>query len=57
MHLLASIPNASWAEQRRLLDDLWVSRPTIADGFITAPETPGRGLAFKPEVMTDFSIP
>ena len=57
VHLLASIPNASWAEQMGLLDDLWVSHPTIANGIITAPETPGHGLEFKPGVMRDFAIP
>ncbi|TCH98259.1 mandelate racemase/muconate lactonizing enzyme family protein [Roseococcus sp. SYP-B2431] len=56
VHLLASIPNASWAEQMGLLDDLWVSRPKIADGMITAPETPGHGLAFRPEVLKDFRL-
>jgi L-alanine-DL-glutamate epimerase-like enolase superfamily enzyme len=54
VHLLASIPNASWAEHMGLLDDVWVTHPVIADGYITAPETPGHGLAFKPEVLADF---
>lgn len=54
VHLLASIPNASWAEQMGLLDDVWVERPRIANGLITAPEAPGHGLAFKPEVLKDF---
>ncbi len=39
-----------------LLDDVWVSRPTIANGIITAPETPGHGLAFRPEVLKDFVL-
>lgn len=56
VHLLASIPNGLWAEQMGLLDDVWVSRPKIADGLITAPETPGHGLAFKPEVLKDFRL-
>jgi L-alanine-DL-glutamate epimerase-like enolase superfamily enzyme len=54
IHLLASIPNGLWAEQMGLLDDLWVSHPKVVDGMITAPETPGHGLAFRPEVMKDF---
>jgi len=54
VHLLASIPNASWAEQMGLLDDVWVDHPAIVDGFITAPETPGHGLEFKPEIRKDF---
>jgi L-alanine-DL-glutamate epimerase-like enolase superfamily enzyme len=56
VHLLASIPNSSWAEQMGLLDDVWVERPKIATGFITAPEKPGHGLAFKPEVLKDFVL-
>lgn len=56
VHLLASIPNGIWAEQMGLLDDVWVSRPKIADGVITAPETPGHGLAFRPEVLKDFRL-
>jgi L-alanine-DL-glutamate epimerase-like enolase superfamily enzyme len=56
VHLLASIPNGIWAEQMGLLDDVFVSLPTIANGMITAPETPGHGLAFRPEVLTDFVL-
>ena len=56
VHILASIPNGIWCEQMGLLDDVWVSRPAIAGGMITAPETPGHGLAFKPEVMRDFVL-
>lgn len=56
VHLLASIPNGIWAEQMGLLDDVFVSLPKIADGMIAAPETPGHGLAFRPEVMTDFVL-
>jgi L-alanine-DL-glutamate epimerase-like enolase superfamily enzyme len=56
VHILASIPNGLWAEQMGLLDDVWVSHPKIENGFITAPETPGHGLAFKPEVLKDFVL-
>ena len=56
VHLLASIPNGIWAEQMGLLDDAFVSLPKIANGMITAPETPGHGLAFRPEVMKDFVL-
>ena len=41
VHLLASIPNASWCENMGLIDDLWVDPPEIANGMITAPERPG----------------
>jgi L-alanine-DL-glutamate epimerase-like enolase superfamily enzyme len=56
VHLLASIPNGIWAEQMGLLDDVFISLPKIANGMITAPETPGHGLAFKPEVLKDFVL-
>lgn len=56
VHLLASIPNGIWAEQMGLLDDVFVSLPPIAEGMITAPETPGHGLAFRPEVLADFVL-
>jgi L-alanine-DL-glutamate epimerase-like enolase superfamily enzyme len=56
VHLLASIPNGLWIEHMGLLDDLWVNPPAIADGMITAPELPGHGLAFKPEVLREFRI-
>jgi L-alanine-DL-glutamate epimerase-like enolase superfamily enzyme len=56
VHLLASIPNGIWAEQMGLLDDLWVHPPEVAGGFITAPERPGHGLEFKPEVLKDFVL-
>jgi L-alanine-DL-glutamate epimerase-like enolase superfamily enzyme len=56
VQLLASIPNASWIEQMGLLDDLWVEKVPVVNGFITAPERPGHGLAFKPEVLRDFRV-
>lgn len=56
VHILASIPNGIWAEQMGLLDDVWVDHPKISNGIITAPETPGHGLAFKPEVLADFVL-
>jgi len=56
VQLLAAIPNGIWAEQMGLLDDLWVHPPEVANGMIRAPERPGHGLAFKPEVLTDFRL-
>jgi len=56
VHLLAAIPNGLWVEHMGLLDDLWVEPPAIAGGMITAPERPGHGLAFRPEVLRDFRI-
>jgi L-alanine-DL-glutamate epimerase-like enolase superfamily enzyme len=56
VHLLASIPNGIWAEQMGLLDDVLLGTPRIAGGIITAPEAPGHGLAFRPEVLKDFVL-
>jgi L-alanine-DL-glutamate epimerase-like enolase superfamily enzyme len=56
VHLLASIPNGIWIEQMGLLDDLWVEPVPVVNGMIRAPERPGHGLAFKPEVLRDFRL-
>ena len=56
VHLLASIPNGIWAEQMGLLDDVLLGTPRIEGGIITAPEAPGHGLAFRPEVLKDFVL-
>ena len=56
VQLLASIRNGLWIEQMGLLDDLWAEPVPVADGMITAPERPGHGLAFKPEVLRDFRV-
>lgn len=53
VQVLASIPNGLWAEQMGLLDDLWVDPPVVEGGCITAPERPGHGLAFRPEVLRE----
>jgi len=39
-----------------LLDDVFISLPKIANGMITAPETPGHGLEFRPEVLKNFAL-
>ena len=54
VHVLCSIPNASWIEHMGLLDDLWVEALPVRGGRISAPERPGHGLAFKPEVLANF---
>jgi L-alanine-DL-glutamate epimerase-like enolase superfamily enzyme len=54
VQLLASIPNGLWIEEMGLSNDLWIDPVPVIDGMITAPERPGHGLAFKPEVLRDF---
>jgi L-alanine-DL-glutamate epimerase-like enolase superfamily enzyme len=56
VQLLASIPNGIWIEDMRLSADLWVEPVPIVNGTITAPERPGHGLAFKPEILRDCAV-
>ena len=56
VQLLASIPNGLWIENMGLSDDLWVEPIPVVNGMITAPERPGHGLAFKPEVLREFRV-
>ena len=57
VHLLASIPNASWLEYMTWNDDLWIE-PVLPSktGTMTPPERPGHGLAFRPEILKDHRI-
>ena len=54
--LLASIPNGLWIEDMGLSDDLWIDPVPVVNGMITAPERPGHGLAFKPEILRDCAV-
>jgi L-alanine-DL-glutamate epimerase-like enolase superfamily enzyme len=54
VQILASIPNGLWIEDMGLSDDLWIDPVPVVNGMITAPERPGHGLAFRPEVLRDF---
>lgn len=56
VQLLASIPNGIWIEDMRLSADLWVDPVPIVNGTITAPERPGHGLVFKPEILRDCAV-
>jgi L-alanine-DL-glutamate epimerase-like enolase superfamily enzyme len=56
VQVMASVPNGSWIEHMGFLDDLFVEMPPIANGMIVAPERPGHGLAFKPEVLRDCRV-
>ena len=56
VQLLASIPNGLWIEDMGLSDDLFVDPVPITNGMITAPERPGHGLAFKPEILKDCRV-
>ena len=56
VQLLASIPNGLWIEEMGLANDLFVDAPKVIKGMITAPERPGHGLAFKPEILRDCRV-
>ena len=56
VQLLASIPNGLWIEDMGLAEDLWVDPVPVKNGMITAPERPGHGLAFKPEILRDCAV-
>ena len=56
VHLLAAIPNGLWCEDMELSGDLWVDPVPVVNGMITAPERPGHGLAFKPELLRDCRV-
>ena len=57
VHVLASIPNASWLEYMDWNDDLWIE-PILPSktGTMSPPERPGHGLAFRPEILKDFRV-
>jgi L-alanine-DL-glutamate epimerase-like enolase superfamily enzyme len=55
VQLLASVPNGLWIEDMGLSDDLWIEPVPVRNGMITAPERPGHGLAFRPEILRDFA--
>jgi L-alanine-DL-glutamate epimerase-like enolase superfamily enzyme len=39
-----------------LAEDIWVEPVPVVKGVITAPERPGHGLAFKPEILRDCAV-
>lgn len=57
VQVLASVPNGIWLEYMGWLDDLWVEPVVVVNGSTRAPERPGHGLAFKPEVLADSRAP
>jgi L-alanine-DL-glutamate epimerase-like enolase superfamily enzyme len=56
VHLLASITNGIWIEDMGLSEDIWIDPVPVTNGMITAPERPGHGLAFKPEILREFAV-
>ena len=56
VQLLASIPNGLWIEDMGISDDLWIDPVPVVNATITAPERPGHGLAFRPEILRDCAV-
>ena len=56
VHLLASIPNGLFLEDMGLLDDVWIEWSKPISGVATAPESPGHGLRFRPEILRDCRV-
>jgi L-alanine-DL-glutamate epimerase-like enolase superfamily enzyme len=56
VQLLASIPNGVWIEDMGLSNDLFVDPVSVINGMITAPERPGHGLTFRPEILRECRI-
>jgi L-alanine-DL-glutamate epimerase-like enolase superfamily enzyme len=56
IHLMASIPNGLIIEDMGMMADVWVTCPKPVNGMMIAPETPGHGLQFKPEIMIDCAV-
>jgi len=53
VHLNASIPNPAWLEYMGWFDHLWVQPNLPQAGMLTAPERPGHGMDFRPEIFRD----
>jgi L-alanine-DL-glutamate epimerase-like enolase superfamily enzyme len=56
VHVLASIPNANYVEYMDWNDDLWVEPAIPQSGKLRPPESPGHGLAFKPDLLKSQRI-
>jgi L-alanine-DL-glutamate epimerase-like enolase superfamily enzyme len=56
VQLLASIPNGVWIEDMGLSNDLFVDPVSVITGMIAAPERPGHGLTFRPEILRECRI-
>lgn len=56
IQVMASIPNGHMLEHMGFMDDLWVEPVLPENGVIRAPERPGHGLRFKPEILRDCAV-
>jgi L-alanine-DL-glutamate epimerase-like enolase superfamily enzyme len=56
VHMLCSIPNAEILEYMGWLDDLWVEAPMPDKGMMRPLQTPGHGLAVKPDLIKKYAL-
>ncbi|MDC0987217.1 mandelate racemase/muconate lactonizing enzyme family protein [Alphaproteobacteria bacterium] len=56
IQLMASIPNGLIIEDMGMMSDVWDDWAKPVNGFITAPEKPGHGLRFKPEILSNHVV-
>lgn len=57
LHLLAAIPNASYLEVHSFgLERFMEDPPELKDGVIQAPNRPGHGVAFDPDLLRQFEV-
>jgi L-alanine-DL-glutamate epimerase-like enolase superfamily enzyme len=56
IQLMASIPNGLIIEDMGMMSDVWDDWAKPVNGFITAPENPGHGLRFKPEILSNHVV-
>ena len=54
--LCAAVPNASWVEYIPQLDDITSSRMRVEDGFAIPPDTPGLGIAWDWQAISQRQI-
>ncbi len=52
-HLVAAIPNPSWLEYMGWYDHLWVEPIVPRNGTMRAPDRPGHGMDFRPELFRE----
>jgi len=53
---MCAIPNANYLQYIEWNDDLWTASHVPVNGVCRPPETPGHGVAFKPELLKSNRI-
>jgi L-alanine-DL-glutamate epimerase-like enolase superfamily enzyme len=56
MHLMSAIPNALTVEYMPWTYRLWKEFPSVSDGHLKVPTTPGLGLEFNQETLARYAV-